>query len=1240
MSDRLYGAWCAETEEWLGIKAMMLGLVILTSWSPNARGFAEDVCSNATDTWMGCSNHLCPDPESEFLVCETLAMLTTVVGQGLGQTGPGGSRSTMHFDATYLLAQAAGLSPREAYVIAQYAQAPDQGMYVHRGQGGEVVAHPDSCETNVEPACWFNSAGTLGVDRNNFTGGGVFFHFPAPPAGVAISNGLHPQVQDPTVEPFLNHVRRWVYGQGPLCVGGLTERSDAGDFATGATCFASDVRDPSVFLGRIPFVSEMGFLGFADWEGEPGEQTLITDQASGEATSAALLDEQMGPDKGQLVRLGIYLHVLADRVSHHRCVDASRLEGPREAEAGSIVINPIAAPIYLATLGNDGLAALAQIITDPGVTSEPDFFFEFSTQECDQLSHANRHTFETGTEQAALSDENRTTEAALVEVYAELKRFSAGRADSCPSLSDAAADTLFGAIVQALEVASAQGRIDALTDVARGHDWLPLPAHGGVSAEQWLENADTPACAGSAERPTDARPPTGSGGSWSGWALWLLGLAALLHPARCRVLLVLAIALAAPAQAFDYSLGPVDVSAQFTLATGVTWRLQKQEERFLAKTNIEGQQDLCAADDCLSFTGDPAPNQRLVNARGGYCILNGDNGNLNYDQGDIVYATTRFEPEIKLGWGDWSFKAGVRAYYDPVNADFDETHPNTRFQPATTPRPDRYVEDFAKGVRLGEIALNGFFSWNDRFFSLGIGTQNIRWGEANTLQFTTLSAINPPDATVIRMPGAELADLPIPVPSMVLSTDLTNSLALEVVWLWGWEPVIVDPPGSFMSTSDIAGGGQYAIAGLGQFSEDPDAQFMLSFPASLATDTSAYSEVLDEEFGYPSTGDEFGFRLAYFAEWLNQGTDLSFHYLRYHSRLPYASTFAAQDSCARDSGDFVTALAVCQGGTGPFDPLIPGEGGEILPLDTVKIFLDYPENIDMLGLSFNTNLGDWAVAGEVAHHIDHPIQVQIVDVIFASLQPAFPRQDLNLGLGTITDLLGQTPLPDALVEALEALTTAGVPQLTLPSADNALPSYLAAYRGQDIHGGQRIQGYIRRDLTQVVVNGLKIYRRNPFGAEQVILLLEGGWTHIHDMPRFSELQLEGGGDNTHASAGADGTGSNGEPDARRVNPTQQREGFATQDSWGYRSLVQLTYNQVFGRLTVRPTLLWQHDLKGTSPFPMQNFIEDRRFAWFFVDIDWTRNFKTQLSWQVYTGAKDTNLLADRDNAGFSLIYTF
>ena len=55
---------------------------------------------------------------------------------------------------------------------------------------------------------------------------------------------------------------------------------------------------------------------------------------------------------------------------------------------------------------------------------------------------------------------------------------------------------------------------------------------------------------------------------------------------------------------------------------------------------------------------------------------------------------------------------------------------------------------------------------------------------------------------------------------------------------------------------------------------------------------------------------------------------------------------------------------------------------------------------------------------------------------------------------------------------------------------------------------------------------------------------------------------------------------------------------------------------------------------------MQNFIEDRRFAWFFVDIDWTRNFKTQLSWQVYTGAKDTNLLADRDNAGFSLIYTF
>lgn len=1240
MSDRLNGAWCVETAGISGVKAALWGLAImLTSWSYEAWSFAEDVCANASDQWITCSTHLCPDPESEFLGCETIAMLTTLGGQGLGRTGPGGSRSTIHFDATYLLAQAAGLNPRTAYVIAQYAQSPDQGVYVHRGQAGEVLADPADCEVASAPACWFNSADTPGVDRNNFTGGGVFFHFPAPPEGVAISDGLHPQVEDSELEPFLHHVRRWVYGRGPLCVGGLTELSAGGDYASGDQCFRSDVRDPSVFLGRIPFVAEMGFLGFADWEGGTGEQTLMRDPETGEATPAHLLEGQVGEDAAQLVRLGIYLHLLADRVSHHRCVDASRLEGPRPGDAGGIVINPIAAPIYLSTIGNDGLGALTQIITDPGMTVDPDFFFEFSTQECDQVSHANRHTFETGTDQAALAAENRTTEAALEEVYDELVTFSAQRSGSCPSLSVSAAESLLREIIRALEVVDAQGRIDALTDIALKHDWLPLPAHGGVAGDRWLAMADTPGCSIVEPGDDDIDPSGGMGGSWSSLALGLMGLAALLRRRR-RMLAALTVAATAPAHAVDYSIGPVDISAKFTLATGATWRLQKQEERFLAKSNIEGQQDLCASDDCLSFTGDPAPNQRLVDARGGYYILNGDNGNLNYDQGDIVYATTRFEPEVSFSWGDWTLKAGAQAYYDPVNADFDETHPNTRFQPASTPRPDRYVEDFAKGVRVGEVALNGFFTWKDHFFSLGIGSQNIRWGEANTFQFTTLSAINPPDATVIRMPGAELADLPIPVPSVVLSTDLTNSLALEVVWLWGWEPVIVDPPGSFMSTSDIAGGGQYAIAGLGQFSEDPDAQFTLAFPASLATDTSAYSEVLDEEYGYPGTGDEFGFRLAYFAEWLNQGTDLSFHYLRYHSRLPYASTFAAQDSCARDSEDFVTALAVCQGGTGPFDSLVPGEGQEILPIDTVKIFLDYPEDIDLLGGSFNTNLGDWAIAGEVAHHLDLPIQVQITDVIFASLQPAFPRQDLHLGPGTITDLIGQTPLPDELVEALEGVTNGEIPQLTLPSADNALPSYLAAYRGEDIQGGQLIRGYIRRDLTQVVVNGLKIYRRNPFGAEQVIFLLEGGWTHIHDMPRFNELQLEGGGDNTHASPGADGTGSNGEPDARRVNPTQQREGFATQDSWGYRSLVQLTYNQVFGRFTVRPTLLWQHDLKGTSPFPMQNFIEGRRFAWFFVDIDWTRNFKTQLSWQMYTGAKDTNLLADRDNAGFSLVYKF
>ncbi|MEC9362897.1 MAG: DUF1302 family protein [Pseudomonadota bacterium] len=702
-------------------------------------------------------------------------------------------------------------------------------------------------------------------------------------------------------------------------------------------------------------------------------------------------------------------------------------------------------------------------------------------------------------------------------------------------------------------------------------------------------------------------------------------------------------AFAAPAGAYDFSLGPADVGLQFGLSSGASWRAEARSDRFVGKLNVEGQQTLCP-DNCLSFTGDPEPNQRLVDARGAFFGTNADNGNLNYEQWDVVYATTRLVPKLSVSWGTWHLKANALAYYDWANVDFDETHPNTLYQSARTRRPERHEDEMAQGIKLREAVLSGVFELGGQEFSLGIGNQLLRWGEANTVQFGTLSAINPLDATVFRMPGAQLSELPVPVPAAVLGTSFSNGLSVDLIWLLGWEPFVIDPPGTFMSTSDVVGGGETVVIGLGQFPEDPDGELTLAFPASLATSTSATGEALPERYAYPGQGNEFGVRLSYFADWFADGTEIGLYYLHYNSRLPLASVIATDDSCARDSGDIVSALVACRGTAGSLDPLLPGEGLEILPIDTEKVFFAYPEGLDLAGISFNTNVGDWAVAGELAYHFDLPMQVHIVDVVFAGLQPAFPRQDLHVGIDTLTDLAGQVPLAGELLAQVTGLigdlASGTVPQLTVPSAEAAVPAFLDDYRGIDVQGNQVIHGYERRDMAQLTLNGLQAFRENPIGADQILFLLEGSVMHIFDMPDTGVLQFEGAGDATHASPGADGTGSGGVPDARRVTPTQQTRGFATATSWGYRTLVRATYNQVFGSYVVHPTLLWFHDLGGISPITYQNFIEGRKQAWFFVDVELTQKLKVQASYQAYFGAEEFNALHDRDMVGFSISLDF
>lgn len=442
----------------------------------------------------------------------------------------------------------------------------------------------------------------------------------------------------------------------------------------------------------------------------------------------------------------------------------------------------------------------------------------------------------------------------------------------------------------------------------------------------------------------------------------------------------------------------------------------------------------------------------------------------------------------------------------------------------------------------------------------------------------------------------------------------------------------------------------------------------------MLTDTSFSIPIYGDEYGYPRDDGQYGVRVNWFADAINNGTEFGFYYMHYHSRLPYLTFLAADKTPLRDGTG--TVLDVLLGCT-----LV---GNDCLPIDTLRGYLDYPEDIDMFGVSFNTNIGKWSVAGEYSYRPNVPVQVALADVVFAGLQPALPAEDIVIGaqaVGNIVATLGDAlPVPvvselltgvgqtvagtidpvDQLVGLLLAETPLDGFPLIVPSSRSAVPDFLeTTYRGNDIGNrddNPKIPGYERMQIGQLALSGNRIFGNSHWfssliKAEQIVSLVEVGFTHVIDMPPLDVLQFNGGTasgtpNQTHYSPGADGTGLGRHPDgvdvdpgAKTLNPHAQNESFATPFSWGYRLVSFFEYNDVVFGLNFKPFLLWAHDIKGNAPAPMSNFLEKRMEWQVGTEIFYGQNWGMKLQYNGFAGTRH-NGYRDRDVAQVELTFTF
>ena len=719
--------------------------------------------------------------------------------------------------------------------------------------------------------------------------------------------------------------------------------------------------------------------------------------------------------------------------------------------------------------------------------------------------------------------------------------------------------------------------------------------------------------------------------------------------------LVCAGAFSLNANALTFEWGDLEGSLHNKFSAGATWRMEEIDYELVGKVNVPGQETICDADPAQGRpTGGCTWNQNdLRNARGSY-FLNGDNGNRSFQQYDVVAAAAKLRTNLDLEWGNFSLSAQTFVVWDPINQDAPIINTNNfsngGFQPAERARSQASEDELGFEVAVELLNVNWVGDLGDQEISVSIGSQRLAWGESLTIVPHSLNSINAPDLVRLNTPGFEVEELFDPVELINIGVGLTENLSASLVYQYKWRPVRVSPAGSFFSNVDIAGANaEHLILGLGNNRESP--HNLGDLPLGASVDPSEYGRGcladptdpngpnnpgahrgdLNDPFENPGSfiggravchvndleppdDGQFGINLGYYAEWLND-TQFGFYYMRYHSRFPYLALYGTQDP--PQSATTVPPL--------PGLPLDEGLRiiGALKMADTMRYTLAYPEDIDLYGISFNTVIGDVSVSGELAYRPKMPLLVSGVDLNFMGLANAF--------------------------DSLRCV---------------AAPSYIEEFRngprGENCDSappepGQLIEGWEEHEVLQGVIGLINAESSNPFKADRWLQVLEIGFTHIMDMPDFEDYQLHATGLQTHASIGRDEVDADGN-NARDVeaggtnvgidvdviamqNPVRQRDGFATEFSWGYRLINVLEYKNLFWGVNTQAVFLWFHDVSGTAPAPGGNFLEGKKRATVLGRFDYGDwGASAGYTWQFGGGVY--NDISDRDTFSMSFSYRF
>jgi hypothetical protein len=652
-------------------------------------------------------------------------------------------------------------------------------------------------------------------------------------------------------------------------------------------------------------------------------------------------------------------------------------------------------------------------------------------------------------------------------------------------------------------------------------------------------------------------------------------------------------------------------------------------------------------------------NCQLIAIADGGCGFspNSDDGDLNYRTGTFTEAltgVTEFQLKYKDTAGVFVRGSGLYDFY--VMGDHTDR----------TPLAHNAKDVVGSYTRLLDAFGYTRFNLGSMPAEIRLGRQVVDWGESTFIP-GGLNQVDYFDVTALQVPGAELKQALLPDESAILNLQLTKNLSTQLIYLFDWHEDIIEPTGAYFSTNDVAGaGGNKVVLGFGAIS-DQGVNFT-PLGGSLLSNFQAIPRLADDR---PTGSGQFGINFKLYLPNLGQGTQLGFYFLNYTSRLPVVSVqtgtqaglgnaFGAAEAvgaaaqavaagvplpaaiatgaavgqqAAASQGGNLSAAAAAQYATIGANTLLAGgnvtnQASNLAANEyahTEGVVEQFPRDIKMLGISFNTEIGatGTALQGEAAYRHNVPLQLDDVELIYASLSP------FETG---ITQLLGGPVTGPGRCIPASATPITGCNQFGLYGL------------------GQTVQGYKLKDTWHFDLTATQVFS-HVMGASQAVLIFETGADYIPGLenkytggPQGFGLRYDGPGTNLSGNPNLGGYPEFPAVNGRCVNVALQclepANAFPTSFAWGLVVAGRLEYDNVIGDWNLLPHATLAQDVNGVSPGPGGAFLAGRFASTVGITASVRQRWEFDVSYTHYDGAGQYNLLSDRDFIAASVKFSF